>query len=413
MLWEDSLEMVVGSGSSGKIHNVAGVRLSAVSAGIRYQDKLDLVLIELSEQSAVAGAFTQNAFCAAPVVIAKSHLSSHDPRVFIINTGNANAGTGEIGQKHALECCQIVAKHAEVALQQVLPFSTGVIGEELPVNKLLAGVPKAFNCLDEGAWKDAGMGILTTDTRPKLVSKQIEVAGNLLTITGMAKGSGMIRPDMATMLSYVFTDALIEKELLDEIIIEMIDKSLNRITVDGDTSTNDAAILVATGKSGVSISELSNLKREEFIEMLKSVFQQLAIELVKDAEGATKFITVNVTEGRDEDECLKIAYCVAESLLVKTALFASDPNWGRILAAVGRAGVEDLDTRKVNIDIGGVRIVSEGKVAESYTEEKGKCAMRRDEIIISIELGRGTNQETVWTSDLSHDYIRINADYRT
>ena len=405
--------MVFGYGSNEKIHNVAGVRLSAVSAGIRYQDKLDLVLIELSEQTTVVGAFTQNAFCAAPVVIAKSHLSSHDPRVFVINTGNANAGTGDIGQKHALESCQIVAKHAGVATQQVLPFSTGVIGEELPIDKLIAGVPKALLCLDEGAWEDAAIGILTTDTRPKLVSKQIELAGSLLTITGMAKGSGMIRPNMATMLSYVFTDALVEKKLLDEIIVQLLDKSFNRITVDGDTSTNDAAMLVATGKSGVSISELDNAKRKEFIIALESVFQQLAIELVKDAEGATKFITVNVSGGKEEDECLKVAYCVSESLLVKTALFASDPNWGRILAAIGRSGVENLDTRRVNIDIGSVRIVSEGTVAEGYTEEKGKSVMERDEIIISIELGRGDKQETVWTSDLSHDYVRINSDYRT
>ena len=413
MLWEDNIKMGLGSGSNEKIHNVAGVRLSAVSAGIRYEDKLDLVLIELSEMSTTTGAFTKNAFCAAPVVIAKSHLSSHNPRMFIINTGNANAGTGEIGHQHALECCRMVAEQAEIAVQQVLPFSTGVIGEILPIDKILAGIPEVFSNLDESTWEDAAKGILTTDTIPKLVSRQIEVAGSLLTITGIAKGSGMIRPDMATMLSYVFTDALINKELLDEIIIESIDKSFNRITVDGDTSTNDAAMLVATGKSGIPISELDDSEREEFVAGLASVFQQLAIELVKDAEGATKFITVNVKEGRDEGECLKVAYCVSESLLVKTALFASDPNWGRILAAVGRAGLENLDTRKVNIDIGSVRIVSEGKVAKSYTEEKGKSVMERDEIIISIELGRGAKQETVWTSDLSHDYVRINSDYRT
>ena len=259
--------MVVGYSSSDKIHNVAGVRLSAVCAGIRYHDKLDLVLIELAEQSTVSGVFTQNAFCAAPVVIAKSHLSSHDPRIFIINTGNANAGTGEIGQKHALECCLVVAKHAQIAVQQVLPFSTGVIGEELPVSKIIDGVPEALSCLNESTWQDAAMGILTTDTRPKLVSKQIELDGSLLTITGIAKGSGMINPNMATMLSYVFTDALIEKELLDQILVDLVDKSFNRITVDGDTSTNDACMLIATGKSGVSISELDNLKREEFTQI--------------------------------------------------------------------------------------------------------------------------------------------------
>ena len=239
------------------------------------------------------------------------------------------------------------------------------------------------------------------------------MADSFVTITGFAKGSGMIHPNMATMLSFVFTDALIEKELLNEMISELVDESFNRITVDGDTSTNDAAMLVATGKSGVPIAELDDTNKRKFNTCLKSVFQQLAKELIKDAEGATKFITVLVKEGRDKEECAKVAFCVAESLLVKTALFASDANWGRILAAIGRADLDDLDTRNVNIDIGEVRIVTEGQLEKTYTEEKGKSAMEREELIISIELGRGNIQETVWTSDLSHDYVRINADYRT
>ena len=413
MLWEDWIKMAVGRGPSGKIHNVAGIKLSAVSAGIRYKDKLDLVLIQLSEESKSAGVFTQNAFCAAPVVIAKSHLSSHNPRVLIINTGNANAGTGDIGLRDALECCQAVAEWKELEIQQVIPFSTGVIGEKLPVKKIVAGVPEALDRLDKMNWQDAAMGILTTDTRPKLISKQIKLADKFVTITGFAKGSGMIRPNMATMLSFVFTDALIEKEALDKMIGELVDESFNRITVDGDTSTNDAAILVATGKSGVPIADLDDSNKKKYIACLKTVFQELAKELIKDAEGATKFITVVVKEGRDREECAKVAYCVAESLLVKTALFASDANWGRILAAIGRTDLDNFDTRNVNIDIGDVRIVTQGNLEETYTEEKGTSAMQLEELIISIELGRGNMQETVWTSDLSHDNVRINADYRT
>ena len=413
MLREDRIEMVVGVSFKGKIHEVAGVRLSAVSAGIRYKDRPDLVLIELAEGTTVAGVFTQNAFCAAPVLIAKSHLSSSNPRIFIINTGNANAGTGEPGQQNAIKCCQIVAEHVQVSVEQVLPFSTGVIGEELPVEKIAAGVPQALDLLGANNWMDAAHGILTTDTRPKLVSKQIEVAGGVLTVTGMAKGAGMIRPNMATMLSYVFTDAIIDKDTLDKITARLVNGSFNRITIDGDTSTNDAAMLAATGKSEISISNLETKEQEKYFSCLQYVFERLAVELVKDAEGATKFITINISEGKDEQECLKVAYCVAESLLVKTALFASDPNWGRILAVIGRAGLESLEIYKVDIDVGNVRIVSGGKIADSYTEEDGQAVMKHEEICITINLGRGNAKETVWTSDLSHDYVRINADYRT
>ena len=405
--------MAVGSIWSSEVHDVAGVKLSAVKSGIRYPDRLDLVLIELAEDTNVAGVFTQNTFCAAPVFVAKSHLLNGNPRFFIINTGNANAGTGDSGKEHALNCCQAVAKIGEISARQVIPFSTGVIGEALPVDKIMAALPNAFSALDESNWSDASLGILTTDTRPKLVSKRVCLGKKWVVITGMAKGAGMIKPNMATMLSYVFTDATIEKELLNRFLHKVVNKSFNRITVDGDTSTNDAAVLAATGNSGLSISRLNKEDQAKFYRTLESVFQQLAIELIKDAEGATKFITIYVDEGRSENECLQIAYCVAESPLVKTAFFASDPNWGRILAAVGRAKIKDLDLSVIAISIGGVPIVSNGKVTESYTEKIGQSLMRKEEIVISINLGRGSCSEIIWTSDLSHEYIRINAEYRT
>ena len=405
--------MAVGSVWSSEVHVVVGVKLAAVKSGIRYPDRLDLVLIELAEDTNVAGVFTQNTFCAAPVLVAKSHLLNGNPRFFIINTGNANAGTGDSGKEHALNCCQAVANIGEISTHQVIPFSTGVIGEALPVDKIEAALPNAFSLLDESNWSDASFGILTTDTRPKLVSKRVCLDEKWVVITGMAKGSGMIKPNMATMLSYVFTDAIIEKELLNRFLHKVVNKSFNRITVDGDTSTNDAAILAATGNAGVSISRLNKEDQAKFYETLESVFQQLAIELIKDAEGATKFITIYVDQGRSENECLQVAYCVAESPLVKTALFASDLNWGRILAAVGRAKIKDLDLSVIAISIGGVPIVSNGKVAESYTEKIGQSLMGKEEIVISINLARGSCSERIWTSDLSHEYIRINAEYRT
>ena len=405
--------MAVGSGWSNEVHDVAGVRLAAVKSGIRYADRFDLVLVELSEETKVAGIFTQNTFCAAPVKVAKAHLLSKNPKYFLINSGNANAGTGKEGHDDALACCQVVADIGKITKQCVLPFSTGVIGEKLRVDKIKAAVPKVFDLLRKSNWSDAALGILTTDTRAKLVSKKVYLDGNCVTITGFAKGSGMIRPDMATMLSYIFTDAGMDKILLNQTLQELANQSFNRITVDGDTSTNDASMLAATGASGVNISALNGKDQSEFFENLKFVFQRLAIELIKDAEGATKFITIQVEQGRTQDECLKVAYSVAESPLVKTALFASDPNWGRILAAVGRAGIRDLDLDAIEISIGDAQIVSNGKIDGAYTEAIGRSVMEEEEITISIVLKRGDYKEVVWTSDLSYEYIRVNAEYRT
>ena len=384
-----------------------------MKSGIRYADRFDLVLVELSEETKVAGIFTQNTFCAAPVKVAKAHLLSKNPKYFLINSGNANAGTGEEGHDDALACCQVVADIGKITKQCVLPFSTGVIGEKLRVDKIKAAVPKVFDLLRKSNWSDAALGILTTDTRAKLVSKKVYLDGNWVTITGFAKGSGMIRPDMATMLSYIFTDAGMDKILLNQTLQELANQSFNRITVDGDTSTNDASMLAATGASGVNISALNEKDQSEFFENLKFVFQRLAIELIKDAEGATKFITIQVEQGRTQDECLKVAYSVAESPLVKTALFASDPNWGRILAAVGRAGIRDLDLDAIEISIGDAQIVSNGKIDGAYTEAIGRSVMEEEEITISIVLKRGDYKEVVWTSDLSYEYIRVNAEYRT
>lgn len=398
--------MAVGETFKGDIHPIPGVRLAAVESGIRYRNRLDLVLIEIAVGSSVAGVFTQNAFCAAPVSVARKNLDARDSRYFLINTGNANAGTGEQGALDALRCCQSLADIASVDISEVLPFSTGVIGERLPVEKIIAGIPDAFTSLDESAWEQAARGIMTTDTRPKLVSRQIDVEGKSVSITGIAKGAGMIKPNMATMLAYVCTDAAIPRQQLQDIVRRASDKSFNRITVDGDTSTNDCCMLVATGKSSVAVNAAIE-------SALLEVFQELAIALIKDAEGATKFITVNIEQGATSKECLAVAYAVAESPLVKTALFASDPNWGRILAAVGRAGLEDLDIKAIEIRLGEVLLVSGGQVDASYTEELGQREMDRDEITLTISLGRGETAETVWTSDLSHDYIRINADYRS
>ncbi len=398
--------MAVGETFKGDIHPIPGVRLAAVESGIRYRNRLDLVMIEIAAGASVAGVFTQNAFSAAPVSVARKNLDVRDSRYFLINTGNANAGTGEQGALDALRCCQSLADIASVEISEVLPFSTGVIGERLPVEKIIAGIPDAFTSLDESAWEQAARGIMTTDTRPKLVSRKIDVEGKSVSITGIAKGAGMIKPNMATMLAYVCTDAAIPRQQLQDIVRRASDKSFNRITVDGDTSTNDCCMLVATGKSSVAV----NAGIES---ALLEVFQELATALIKDAEGATKFITVNIEQGATSKECLAVAYAVAESPLVKTALFASDPNWGRILAAVGRAGLEDLDIKAIEIRLGEVLLVSGGQVDASYTEELGQREMDRDEITLTISLGRGETAETVWTSDLSHDYIRINADYRS
>ncbi|MGS2723645.1 bifunctional glutamate N-acetyltransferase/amino-acid acetyltransferase ArgJ [Porticoccus sp. GXU_MW_L64] len=404
--------MPVGKPTFPTMYPVPGFKLGTTSAGIKVPGRKDLVVMEVAPGSTVAGVFTKNAFCAAPVQIAKAHLTETAPHYLITNTGNANAGTGEQGLLAANKVCEALADTAGVPASEVLPFSTGVIGEPLPADKIIAAIPDAFAALDEQGWKDAGEGILTTDTRPKGASRQVEIGGKIVTVTGISKGSGMIKPNMATMLGYIATDAQIDQPLLQQLVMECCDCSFNRISVDGDTSTNDSVVLVATGKSAVAITENSS-GYAAFVDVLRQVAVELAQAIVRDGEGASKFVTVAVDGAANRQEALDVAFTVAESPLVKTALFASDPNWGRILAAVGRAGVDNLDVNNVIIHLGDVLLTEQGGRASDYREEDGQAVMDQEEIDIHINLGRGNCSETVWTTDLSHDYVKINAEYRT
>lgn len=404
--------MAVGYTGLPELLPITGVRIAAVCAAIKKQDRRDLVLFELAEGCTTTAVFTRNAFCAAPVIVAKEHIGHQSPRYLLINTGNANAGTGKSGLQDALECCGQLARQFGCAVQEVLPFSTGVIGEPLPVERITAAFPQLGDSLSEDNWEHAAYGILTTDTVPKGVSRQINIAGRSVTVTGISKGSGMIRPDMGTMLAFIATDAKLEPSLLEECLNSGVEQSFNRISVDGDTSTNDACVLCATGASGVLI-EKGTEGYEVFVHALNGVLVELAQLIVRDGEGATKFITIEVCGGRDEDECKQVAYTVAHSPLVKTALFASDPNWGRILAAVGRSGLTELNLDAVTIYLGDVCIVRDGGRDAEYTEQRGQAVMTQDEITIRIELGRGGAVTTVWTCDLSYDYVKINAEYRT
>lgn len=405
--------MAVGSDLFPSMHPVAGFRLGTASAGIKKPGRKDLVVMEIAEGGAIAGVFTKNAFCAAPVQLAKAHIGIVDTRYLVTNTGNANAGTGDSGREDASAVCRAVGELSNVPVEAVLPFSTGVIGEPLPVNKIVTALPAAFSALSESAWMEAAEGILTTDTRPKGASTQLFLSGKTVTITGISKGSGMIKPNMATMLAYVATDAVLDKDALQRLVRDAVDASFNRITVDGDTSTNDCAMLIATGASNVDVGELSVEEQGAFQAALTGVFISLAQQIIRDGEGATKFVTVNVVGGVDSSECLAVAFAVAESPLVKTALFASDPNWGRILAAIGRSGVSDLDVDAIQVYLGDVLIAEKGGRASSYTEARGQAVMDRDEVTIGIHLNRGKTEETVWTTDLSYDYVKINAEYRT
>ena len=404
--------MAVGSGVIQQLSPVAGVRLATTQAGIKYPNRDDLVLIEVSLGAEVACVFTQNQFCAAPVTIAKQHSTSTASRYFLINTGNANAGTGQQGLQDALTCCDAMAGLVDLTPQAVLPFSTGVIGELLPAEKITTALPELVKSLSADGWLRAAKGIMTTDTRPKAVSKTVVINGSVVTVTGMAKGAGMIKPNMATMLAYIATDASLDKALLQSVLEQCTDQSFNRITIDGDTSTNDACVLIASGDSGVVVNKDVD-GYQQFVDCLSEVFIELAQGLVRDGEGASKFVTVQVSGGADNDECLKVAYTIAESPLVKTALFASDPNWGRLLAAIGRAGVSDLDVDGVTVCIGDVLIAENGSRASSYTEAAGQRVMNKEDITLAIDLGRGSHSETVWTSDLSYDYVKINAEYRS
>lgn len=398
---------------SEKLYQVAGIRMSAVSAGLKKPGKPDVVLFELCEGASVAGVYTKNVFCAAPVLLARGHSSSHSPRYFLINSGNANAGTGEAGMQAALECCAALAEACGVEKEQVLPFSTGVIGELLPAAKIIDSLSQAITKLDSDCWRDAAKGIMTTDTVPKAYSETFVLAGKQVTITGIAKGAGMIKPNMATMLAYICTDAGIAADTLQELCQQAADLSFNRISVDGDTSTNDSCMLVASGQGDLVYADITKEQQQEFTLALNRVFTALAQSIIKDAEGASKFVTIAIKEGLDSTECLQLAYAIAESPLVKTALFASDPNWGRILAVVGRAGLVDLDITKVTIYLDDVCIVEGGGLSPTYTEMMGQAVMDQSEILITVELNRGPYTEQVWTCDLSYDYVKINAEYRT
>jgi glutamate N-acetyltransferase/amino-acid N-acetyltransferase len=397
---------------------VPGVRIGTAMAGIRKANRRDLVVFELAAGTAVAGVFTQNRFCAAPVQICRENLAQATtgsaPRAILINTGNANAGTGADGLARARRSCVALAALMGLQPDQVLPFSTGVIMETLPVERIEAGLPAALQSLRGDAWADAATGIMTTDTLPKAASRQVQIAGRTVTLTGISKGAGMIRPNMATMLGFIATDAVIAPALLQPLLQQAADLSFNRITIDGDTSTNDSLVLMATQQAGhAAITSLDSPDGVTLRDALVSLAQQLAQAIVRDGEGATKFITVKVQGGRDEAECRLAAYAIAHSPLVKTAFFASDPNLGRILAAVGYAGIADLDQHLIDLDLDEVAVVRAGGRLPGYREEDGQRVMQQSEITVRIDLHRGAACTTVWTCDLSHDYVSINADYRS
>lgn len=406
--------MAVGDVTMPQMHVVKGVKIGSAEAYVRYQNRRDLVIFEFAEGSNVAGVFTQNAFCAAPVHVCKAHLQLGNPRYLVINTGNANAGTGKIGMANAEATCAKLAELAGVSKTEILPFSTGVIGEQLPLARLLTGLQPALNTLKDDAWLDAATGIMTTDTLPKGASEQFELDGILYTMTGISKGAGMIRPNMATMLGYVATDVPISRELVQQLLKTTVNVSFNRITIDGDTSTNDSCIFVATGQAGgTEITSVDDARYTVVLDVLTRVMKRLAQLIVRDGEGATKFMTVAVEGGADTQECCDIAYSIAHSPLVKTAFFASDPNWGRILAAIGYAGVTNLDVEKIQVWLDDVQICKDGGAAADYTEEAGARVMSQAEITIRVDLGRGQAKDTVYTCDLSYDYVKINADYRS
>jgi glutamate N-acetyltransferase/amino-acid N-acetyltransferase len=401
------------------LHPVAGVTLGIAEAGIRKPNRKDLLVMALEPGARVAAVFTQNRFCAAPVIVGRQHLaaaaqSDRGIRALVVNTGNANAGTGEPGIAAAKATCEAAAKLFDCAPEQVLPFSTGVIMEPLPVDRIVAGLPQCVANLSPQAWADAAAAIMTTDTVPKAVSAQTVLGTATVTFTGIAKGAGMIRPNMATMLGYVATDAKVSARLLQDAVRYAADRSFNRITVDGDTSTNDSFVVIATGRADMpEIADARSVEYEGFRAALTQVAEQLAHAIIRDGEGATKFITVRVEGGRDEEECTRVAYAIAHSPLVKTAFFASDPNLGRILAAVGYAGIADLDVATVDLYLGEVLVAKAGGRYEGYNEADGQRVMKEAEITVRVVLGRGSAAASVWTCDFSHDYVTINADYRT
>lgn len=401
------------------IHAIDGVDIGITAAGVRYKDRDDLVVFRLNESAKLSCVTTTNKCCAAPVLITRQHLSqlnseSTPARYLLINTGNANAATGTEGYRRAIDTCQALADKTQVAVNQVLPFSTGVIGENINSDAIIQGLDRCLDNLSADNWLPAANAIRTTDTIPKVASTKVLIDDSTTYhITGISKGAGMIRPNMATMLGYVATDAPVSQSLLDEMLLELTNQSFNRITIDGDTSTNDCCVLVATGDDSDVISSKQHPHYSALFDALKQVFVRLATLIVRDGEGATKFITVNVTGGKTTQDCCDVAYAVAHSPLVKTAFFASDPNWGRIIAAVGYSGAENLDANQVSVTLDDIAICTRGQLDPDYTEEQGQEVMSRPEITINIDLGLGSASDTVYTCDLSHDYVSINADYRS
>ena len=388
--------------------NVEGIYCASINAGIKNNDDLDLSVISLTKGSVTAAVFTQNIFCAAPVFVAKNHLQNF-PRALLINSGNANAGTGKEGIVNTLRSCEVLANELDIKAEEVLPFSTGVIGKQIDLSNFESGIPRAVSQLAIDSIRDVAKGILTTDLVEKYYSKKIKFSGKEVTLTGIAKGSGMIRPDMATMLSFIFTDIGASQKELQECLAIAVDQSFNRITVDGDTSTNDACTLSATNQSGVKLDEC----KDEFQNALNEITKVLAQMIVKDGEGATKFVEIKVGGLASTKDCLEVAYTVAHSPLVKTALFASDANWGRILAAVGRSKVTGISIENIDIYLNDLQIITSGEPSLDYTESRGSAEMQKSEITIRIDLGDANTTESVWTTDLSYDYVKINAEYRT
>ncbi|CAN7622228.1 bifunctional glutamate N-acetyltransferase/amino-acid acetyltransferase ArgJ [Acidovorax sp. LjRoot118] len=397
------------------LHAIAGVRIGVAEAGVRKAHRKDLTVFLLDEGASVAGVFTQNRFCAAPVQVGREHLAGGQGiRAMVINTGNANAGTGADGLARARATCVAMARQLDVAPEQVLPFSTGVIMESLPVDRIEAGLPAAIADAQPDHWARAAEGIMTTDSLPKAFSAQVQIAGTTVSITGISKGAGMIRPNMATMLGFMATDACVHPSVMQQLARELADGSFNRVTIDGDTSTNDSFVVVATNKAAhAPITDLASAEGKSLQAAMLQVAQKLAQAIVRDGEGATKFITVRVEGGKTGDECRKVAYAIAHSPLVKTAFFASDPNLGRILAAVGYAGIDDLDQTGIDLYLDDVHVAVKGGRNPAYREEDGQRVMKQSEITVRVVLGRGDAADTVWTCDFSHEYVTINADYRS
>ncbi len=394
---------------------IAGVRIGVTEAGVRKVGRKDLTVVLLDEGASVAGVFTTNRFCAAPVQICRQHLASWKGiRAMLINTGNANAGTGADGLARARSTCSALAQRLSIAIEQVLPFSTGVIMEPLPIDRIEAGLASAIADAKPGNWLRAAEGIMTTDTVPKAFGAKVTIGGRPVSITGISKGAGMIRPNMATMLGFIATDACVSQSVMQALALELAEGSFNRVTVDGDTSTNDSLVIIASNKAGnAMVDSLTSPDGVALKRAMLGVARNLAQAIVRDGEGATKFIAIQVEGGRDEGECRKVAYAIAHSPLVKTAFFASDPNLGRILAAVGYAGIDDLDQSGIELFLDDVHVATQGGRNPAYREEDGQRIMKQSEITVRVVLGRGTAVDTVWTCDLSHDYVTINADYRS